>query len=188
MPSHTTLIVIIVTKENTNLLAHGFAKYQLADNDFKIIRWKYFYPFNKPQVEFSIGDIVIHITSDFVIFEVMDIDFMTSNVNVVQDVQLSITSNISKRHSDIDMIAEDTDSNIPQAVKRPHRLTSKPLKQSSSLSAINNEFAAPSQDPGPSTNIDRRVRVKDAPEDDDEFEILEECVIEVSKKNKGRKA
>ncbi|RIB03657.1 hypothetical protein C2G38_2224407 [Gigaspora rosea] len=334
MPSHTTLIVIIVTKENTNSLAYGFAKYQLADNDFKIIRWKYFYSFNKLQVEFSVGDIVmfagkfviknleqhvtvscanviavgdsnhefeaneipisvphcmfqiivsrepkecgesmyfeagcyqynshtnsknVHmklrifyptnapqfsylranssirtsklfivsgfvscITSDFVIFEVTDIDFMTSNVNVVQDAQPSITSTVSERRSDIDMIAEDTDSNIPRAVKRPRRLTSRPLKQSSGLSTINDESAAPSQDPGPSTNIgtdtvriqknknklsdlalnllepltvdsaqDRRVRVEDALEDGDKFEILEESVVEVPKKNKCRKA
>ncbi|CAG8790521.1 22911_t:CDS:1, partial [Gigaspora rosea] len=164
---------------------------------------------------FVVSGFVSRITSDFVIFEVTDVDFMTSNVNVVQDVQPSITSTVSEHHSDIDLIAEDTDSNIPQAVKRPRRLTSRPLKQSSSLSTINDESAAPSQDPGSSTNIgtdtvriqknknklsdlalnllepltmdsaqDHRVRVEDAPEDDYVFEILEESVVEVPKKNK----
>ncbi|CAG8849670.1 33070_t:CDS:2, partial [Gigaspora margarita] len=33
--------------------------YQTAENDFKIINWKYFYPFNQPRTEFSTGDIVI---------------------------------------------------------------------------------------------------------------------------------
>ncbi|CAG8509453.1 8061_t:CDS:1 [Gigaspora margarita] len=329
MPSHTTLIVIIITKENTNSLAHGFVKYQLAENDFKIIYWRYFYPFNKPQVKFMIGDIILFagkfviknleqhitvsyanviaagnpnhefeankipisvphcmfhitisyepkecresmyfearcyqynlhtnsknvymklrifystnalqfsylcanssirmgrsfivsgfvscITSDFVIFEVTNVDFMASNVNVVQNAQLSITSNISERRSDIDMIVEDTDSNILWAVKRPCRLIPRLLKQSSGLFAVMNEAAAPSQDPALSTNISAntvriqknknklsdlalnilelstvnsaqncQVQVKDAPEDDDEFEILEETVVEeVSKK------
>ncbi|CAG8791689.1 15414_t:CDS:2, partial [Gigaspora rosea] len=36
---------------------------------------------------------------------------------------------------------------------------------------------------GESTYFEAGVRVKDAPEDDDEFEILEESVVEVLKKN-----
>ncbi|CAG8834068.1 5611_t:CDS:2 [Gigaspora margarita] len=168
MSLHTTLIVIIVTKENTNLLAHGFAKYQLAENDFKIIRWKYFCPFNKPQAKFSIecgeftyfeaecyqynshtnsknvymklrifyptnvawfsylgtnssikigrlfivSGFVSYINSDFVIFEVTYVDFITSNINIALNVQPSITLNDSEHRSDIDMIAENTDFNI----------------------------------------------------------------------------
>ncbi|CAG8788342.1 19044_t:CDS:2, partial [Gigaspora margarita] len=53
MPSHATFIAIIVLKENYNSLAQGLAKYQTAENDFKIINWKYFYPFNQPHTEFS---------------------------------------------------------------------------------------------------------------------------------------
>ncbi|CAG8818234.1 26494_t:CDS:2, partial [Gigaspora margarita] len=312
MPSHTTLIVIIVTKENTNSLAHSFAKYQLANNDFKIIHWKYFYFFNKPQVEFSVGDIAMFaskfvienleqhvtvscvnvievrdsnhefeankipisvphcmfhvivshepkeyeesmyfeagcyqynshtnskndhmklrifyptnvlqfsylranssirtgrsfivsgfvscITSVFVIFEVTDVDFMTSNVNVVQDMKPSITSTISECRSDIDMIAEDTDSNILWAIKKPHRLISRPLKQRSSTN-IGTDTVRIQKNKNKLSDLalnllepltvdstqDRRVRVEDAPEDDDEFEILEESIMEVPKKNK----
>ncbi|CAG8615177.1 3161_t:CDS:1, partial [Scutellospora calospora] len=57
MPSHTTVIVIISTKENFSSLTQGFAKYQISENDFKIVHWKYFYPFNQPYTEFSVGDI-----------------------------------------------------------------------------------------------------------------------------------
>ncbi|CAG8810024.1 5427_t:CDS:2, partial [Gigaspora margarita] len=128
---------------------------------------------------FIVSEFISRITSDFVIFEVTDIDFMTSNVNIVQDVKPSITLTISEHHSDIDIIAEDANSNIPWAVKRPRRLTSRPLKQSSGLSTINDESVAPSQDPGSSTNI-----IEDAPKDDDKFEILEESIVEVPKKNK----
>lgn len=59
MPSHATFIAIIVSKENYNSLVQGLAKYQTAENDFKIINWKYFYPFNQPRTEFSTGDIVM---------------------------------------------------------------------------------------------------------------------------------
>ncbi|CAG8493744.1 5794_t:CDS:2, partial [Gigaspora rosea] len=68
---------------------------------------------------FIVSGFVSRITSYFVIFEVMDIDFMISNVNVVQNAQPSITSNVSEHRSDIDIIAENTDSNILQAVKGP---------------------------------------------------------------------
>ncbi|RIB23960.1 hypothetical protein C2G38_2169880 [Gigaspora rosea] len=174
------------------------------------MKLRIFYPTNAPWFSylranssirtgrsFIVSGFISRITSDFVIFEVTDVDFMTSNVNVVQDAQPSITSTVSERRSDIDMIAEDTNSNIPRAVKRPCRLTSRPLKQSSGLSTINDESAALSQDPGSSTNIalnlepltvdsaqDSRVRVEVALEDDDEFEILKKSVVEVPKKIK----
>ncbi|RIB20132.1 hypothetical protein C2G38_2180103 [Gigaspora rosea] len=64
----------------------------------------------------------------------------------------STTSNVSEHYSDIDTIAEDTDSNIPRAVKRPRRLTSRPLNQSSGLSTINDVSVVPFQDPGLSIN------------------------------------
>ncbi|CAG8651021.1 7360_t:CDS:1, partial [Gigaspora rosea] len=130
------------------------------------MKLRIFYPTNAPRFSylranssirtgrsFIVSEFIGRITSDFVIFDVTDVDFMTSNVNVVQDAQPSITSTISERRSDIDLIAEDTDFNIPRAVKRPRKLTSRPLKQSSGLSTINDEPVAPSQDPGSSTNI-----------------------------------
>ncbi|CAG8724808.1 32877_t:CDS:2, partial [Gigaspora margarita] len=90
----------------------------------------------------------------------------------------------SEHYSDIDMIVENTNFNISQVVKRPCRLIPRLLKQSSHLSTVIDEAAALSQDPALSTNI-----IENAPEDNDEFEILEETVIEeVPKKNRGRKA
>ncbi|CAG8716320.1 16009_t:CDS:1, partial [Cetraspora pellucida] len=59
MPSHAMVIVVIATKENFNSLIQGFAKYQIVENDFKIIHWKYFYPFNQPYTEFLAGDVVM---------------------------------------------------------------------------------------------------------------------------------
>ncbi|RIB28170.1 hypothetical protein C2G38_2060016 [Gigaspora rosea] len=43
MSSHITLIIIVVTKEDSNSLTQGFAKYQP----------KYFYSFKNPYIEFS---------------------------------------------------------------------------------------------------------------------------------------
>lgn len=58
MPSHSSLIVLIVAKDDKTSFAQGLAKYQLDQNVFQTIRWKYFYPFNKPRLEFSSGDIL----------------------------------------------------------------------------------------------------------------------------------
>ncbi|CAG8803164.1 1344_t:CDS:2, partial [Gigaspora margarita] len=195
----------------------GFAKYQLADNDFKIIHWKYFYPFNKPQVEFSIGDIIMftskfviknleqhvtvfytnvivardsnhefeankilisishfskfvsRITLDFVIFEVTDIDFMTSNVNVVQDVQLIIDKLVAPFQDPEPSTNISTD--MVQIQKNKNKLSDLALNFLELLTMNSAQ--------------DRRVQVKDGLKDDNEFEMLEESVIEeVSKKNK----
>jgi len=59
MPSHASFIVIIVTKENYTSLTQGLAKYQIEENEFRIVHWKYFYPYNQPYTEFSAGDIVM---------------------------------------------------------------------------------------------------------------------------------
>ncbi|RIA99967.1 hypothetical protein C2G38_2236287 [Gigaspora rosea] len=59
IPSNATFIAIIVSKENYNSITQGLAKYQTAENDFKTINWKYFYPFNQPRTEFSTGEIVM---------------------------------------------------------------------------------------------------------------------------------
>ncbi|RIB00662.1 hypothetical protein C2G38_2233508 [Gigaspora rosea] len=67
MPSHATFIAIIVSKENYNSLTQGLAKYLTAENDFKTINWKYFYPFNQPRTEFSTGDIYVTVSSICVI-------------------------------------------------------------------------------------------------------------------------
>lgn len=48
-----------VSKENYNSLTQGLAKYQTTENNFKIIYWKYFYPFNQSHSKFSAGDIVM---------------------------------------------------------------------------------------------------------------------------------
>ncbi|CAG8674711.1 10356_t:CDS:2 [Gigaspora margarita] len=64
------------------------------------------------KLDITISGFVSHITSNFIILEVTDIDFMISNINIIQDAQLRIISNISKCCSDIDIIAKDTDLNI----------------------------------------------------------------------------
>lgn len=59
MPSHVTLVVIISTKESTNSLTQGMAKYQPIENNFQNIHWKYFYPFQKSYTDFSVGNIIL---------------------------------------------------------------------------------------------------------------------------------
>ncbi|CAG8799484.1 17317_t:CDS:2, partial [Racocetra persica] len=81
MSSHATLIVIIISKENSNSLTQGFAKYQSAEDDFKTVRWKYFYPFQKPYAEFSAGDIVMFV-GKFIV-ESLEQYITVSHVNVI---------------------------------------------------------------------------------------------------------
>ncbi|RIB06907.1 hypothetical protein C2G38_2115022, partial [Gigaspora rosea] len=59
MPSHASFIAIVVTKDNFSSLTQGIAKYQTEENEFKIVHWKYFYPYDRPYTEFSVGDIVM---------------------------------------------------------------------------------------------------------------------------------
>ncbi|CAG8801544.1 23584_t:CDS:1, partial [Racocetra persica] len=73
-----------------------------------------------------------------------DLDFMSTNVNVIQNVQTSTSSLTSDHRSDIDLIAEDVDSTTSRAPKRPHILASRSSKQGASSSPIINESAAPS--------------------------------------------
>ncbi|CAG8669895.1 6757_t:CDS:2 [Gigaspora margarita] len=88
----------------------------------------------------------------------------------------------------------------PTNALQTYRLTPRLQKQSSGLSTVIDKAAALSQNPALSTNInlalnilelstvnsaqDRRVQVEDAPEDDNEFEILEETVVEEVPKKK----
>lgn len=333
MHSHSTLIVIIITKEDSNSLTQGLAKCQIAENDFSIVCWKYFYPFQQPYTEFSVGDIIMfvgkfvvenleqyvtvsyasviavgdpgqvfehseiplsvphsmfnvlvsrdpkecgdstyfdagcyqynphtnsknvhmkmrvfystnmpkfsylrvnnsikigrtfivsgfirRITSDFIMLEVTDIDFMIAGANTTLNVQGSTSSINTDRCSDIDMIAEDTESAAPQPPKRPRRVTTRSSKQgagSSSASPVIVESAAslPNLIPSTKTSIispnrkgkktlsdlaldltepivedniqDRRTRVEDAPEDDDDIEFIDEQEVEVECK-KGK--
>ncbi|RIB22091.1 hypothetical protein C2G38_2174871 [Gigaspora rosea] len=83
----------------------------------------------------------------------MNIDFIISNINVVQDTQSSITLNVSKHYSNIDIIVKDTNSNIPYIVKKLYKLISKSLKQSFGLSTVIDESVALSQNLVLSTNI-----------------------------------
>ncbi|CAG8819405.1 2084_t:CDS:1, partial [Gigaspora rosea] len=62
--------------------------------------------------------------------EVMDIDFMTANVNITQNIQEFTSSTITDRRSDIDLIAKDTVSASSQTLKRPRRVTTRATKQS----------------------------------------------------------
>ncbi|CAG8647135.1 380_t:CDS:2 [Cetraspora pellucida] len=258
MSFHTTVIIIIVTKEDFISLTQGFAKYQMSKNDFSVVRWKYFYPFNQPYTEFSIGDIIMfmdkfivenleqyisvsyacvvvandpdrefeaneiplstphcmfpalvsckpkdcrestyfdaryyqynsnmnsrnvhmklrifyptnalrfsylhvnhsikigrmfivsgfvkRITSDFIIVKLTDLDFISTNANTIQDVQVSTSSIASDNQSDIDLITEDVNSTTSQVLKRSHVIMSRSSKQSTSSSSVTSNSTTP---------------------------------------------
>ncbi|CAG8498027.1 16251_t:CDS:2 [Cetraspora pellucida] len=81
MPSHAMLIAIVVTKEDSNSLTQGFAKYQPAKDEFKIVHWKYFYLFEKPYTNFSVGDVVMF-AGKFLV-ENLEQYIIVSNVSVI---------------------------------------------------------------------------------------------------------
>ncbi|CAG8471047.1 10245_t:CDS:2 [Cetraspora pellucida] len=86
--------------------------------------------------------------------EVTDIDFVTTSVNMIQNVQGSTSSINTDHRSDIDMIAEDTESAASRTLKRPRRVTTKYSKQgasSSSASPVIVEPVASLSNPIPST-------------------------------------
>ncbi|CAG8770514.1 19434_t:CDS:1, partial [Racocetra fulgida] len=116
-----------------------------------------FYPTNAPRYSYlrannsiKIGRTFIasgfirRVTSDFTIVELTDLDFMSTNVNAIQNVQTSTSSLASDHRSDIDLIAEDVDSTTSRAPKRPHILAPRSSKQGASSSPIINESAASS--------------------------------------------
>ncbi|CAG8841672.1 5060_t:CDS:2, partial [Racocetra persica] len=103
MSSHATVIVIIVTKDNFNSLTQGFAKYQMVENDFKIIRWKYFYPFNQPYAEFSVGDVVMF-TGKFIV------------ENLEQHIGVSNACVIASNDPDHEFQAEEIPLSVPHTM------------------------------------------------------------------------
>ncbi|CAG8461889.1 21802_t:CDS:2 [Dentiscutata erythropus] len=140
----------------------------------------------KPNRTFIISGFVRRITSDFTILEVMDIDFMPTNLNTVQNVQPSTSANVSEHRSDIDTIAEDIDSNISQAPKRPRGFASRTLNQNASSSTTINESVVQPQNSISSANFS--AKVEDAPEDDELEFISEQIVEEEQKKTKNKRA
>ncbi|CAG8633593.1 19992_t:CDS:2 [Cetraspora pellucida] len=68
MPSHVSLIVLIVAKDDKTSHTQGLAKYQSDKDVFQFVRWKYFHPFNKPRLDFSPGNILFF-SGKFVIEE-----------------------------------------------------------------------------------------------------------------------
>lgn len=264
MPSHASFIAIIVTKDNFSSLTQGLAKYQTEENEFKIVHWKYFYPYDQPYTEFSVGDIVMfsgkfivenleqyitvsstciiatgdhehvfeadeiplstphcmfpiqvtrdpkelgdstyfdatscqynsitssknvhmklrvfyptnsprftylrannsikitrsfivsgfirRVTSDFTIIEVTDIDFISTNVASLQNVQESTSSSASNNRSVIDLIADDVDSTTLRTSKRPRGIMSKSSKQPTNPPPIISEPVTPIPTPTP---------------------------------------
>ncbi|CAG8830421.1 1624_t:CDS:2, partial [Gigaspora margarita] len=164
MPSHASFIAIVVTKDNFSSLTQGIAKYQTEKNEFKIVHWKYFYPYDRPYTEFSVGDIVmftdklivenleqyITVSSACVIAssnpkQVTDIDFMPTNVSLVQNTQESSFSSSSNNRSVIDLIANDINfaATTLRTSKRPRGMTSKSSKQGTNLLPIINEPVIP---------------------------------------------
>ncbi|CAG8467884.1 7055_t:CDS:2 [Scutellospora calospora] len=160
MPLHATVIVIVATKENFNSLIQGLTKYQIMENDFKIICWKYFYLFNQPYTEFSDGDIVMFM-SKFIVenleqhfavshicvivlkdpdLELTDFDFIFTNLNVIKDMQRGTSSVASNNYSDIDLITEDIESTTSRVQKRFCVMISRSSKQTTSSPPIINKF------------------------------------------------
>ncbi|CAG8819320.1 24390_t:CDS:1, partial [Gigaspora rosea] len=84
---------------------------------------------------FIVSGFIKRVTPEFTMLEVTDIDFMTANVNMTQNMQEFTSSTITDRRSDIDLIAEDTVSASSQTLKRPRRVTTRATKQSTSLSS-----------------------------------------------------
>ncbi|CAG8735348.1 2514_t:CDS:2, partial [Gigaspora rosea] len=133
------------------------------------------------------------VTSDFTVIEVTDVDFMTNNINTVQSMQIGSSSVASDNRSDIDLIVEDVDFSTPQTSKRPRRITSRYSNQSPNLLPVNVEPATLILTPITPVNLnhgmvqnqkDKRTRVEDAPDDEDEA-LIEPILEEVPKKTKS---
>ncbi|CAG8732604.1 11508_t:CDS:1, partial [Racocetra fulgida] len=151
---------------------------------------------------FIVSGFIKRITPDFTIIEITDVDFVTTNANVIQNAQPNLSSVVSEHPSDIDLIAEDTNSTMLRTPKRLRGLGSNTFDQDTSTSSIINESPAPLPNPMLSTDInaktvqiqkgkkklsdlalrilepiddvqDQSIRSEDMPEDD-ELEILDE--------------
>ncbi|RIA99904.1 hypothetical protein C2G38_2236693 [Gigaspora rosea] len=109
------------------------------------------------------------VTSDFTVIEVTDVDFMTNNINTVQSMQIGSSSGASDNRSDIDLIVEDVDF-IEPATLIPTPITPVNLNPGMSAAIDNTQ--------------DRRTRVEDAPDDEDEA-LIEPILEEVPKKTKS---
>ncbi|CAG8562317.1 13735_t:CDS:2 [Racocetra fulgida] len=75
-------------------------------------------------------------TSDFTIVELTDLDFVSTNLNVIQNLQMSTSSVASDHCSDIDLIAKDVEPTTSRAPKRSRVLVSRSFKQDASSSPI----------------------------------------------------
>ncbi|CAG8474544.1 17968_t:CDS:2, partial [Cetraspora pellucida] len=73
--------------------------------------------------------------------ELTDFDFISTNVNVVQNVQGGISSVASDNRSDIDLIAEDVESTTSLALKRSRVTTLRSSKEGIGSPTVINESA-----------------------------------------------
>ncbi|CAG8772024.1 11387_t:CDS:1, partial [Racocetra fulgida] len=92
---------------------------------------------------FIVSGFIRHITPDFTIIELTDFDFISTNANTIQNVQVSASSVASDNRSDIDLIAEDVESATSKPPKRSRIITSRSSKQSTSSSSVTNKSATP---------------------------------------------
>ncbi|CAG8779482.1 26400_t:CDS:2, partial [Dentiscutata erythropus] len=58
MPSHISLLTVIITVKNNNFSSYGFAKYKLSEQTSYIIRFKHFFSNNSLSQYFTSGDLV----------------------------------------------------------------------------------------------------------------------------------
>ncbi|CAG8823276.1 32913_t:CDS:2 [Gigaspora margarita] len=131
MPSHTSVVAIIVMKENFRSLTQGIAKYQPAKNDFKIVRWKYFYPFNQVYTEFLVGDIVMFVDK-----------FVVENLE--QYINVSYACIIAIGDPNQEFTANEIPISVPHCMF--HLLIPKSSKQSTKSSTVPNESTTTTSD------------------------------------------
>ncbi|CAG8553919.1 14423_t:CDS:1, partial [Racocetra fulgida] len=135
----------------------GCYQYNSSTNSRNVhMKLRIFYPTNAPRFSylrvnhsvkigrtFIVSGFVRRITPDFIIVELTDLDFISTNANTIKNVQVSASSVASNNRSDIDLIAEDVNSTTSRAPKRSCVITSRSSKQSTSSSSVTNNSTTP---------------------------------------------
>ncbi|CAG8598469.1 17057_t:CDS:2 [Dentiscutata erythropus] len=66
MPSHISLLIVIISGKNNRYSSYGVAKYKLSNQISRTIKWKYFFSSSKSPQLFNPGDIIF-ISSKYVV-------------------------------------------------------------------------------------------------------------------------
>ncbi|CAG8630807.1 17312_t:CDS:2, partial [Cetraspora pellucida] len=131
------------------------------------------------------------ITPDFTIVELTNLNFISTNANTIQNVQVSASSVALDNRPDIDLIAEDVDSTTSQVPKRSHIIMSRSSKQSTSSFSVTSNSTTPFPTSITPINInpgtDERVCPEDVSEDDDLEYLREQDVEEEQIKKRSKR-